>query len=165
MADMRDAMKKAGLVSEKDLRQSKHKQRVKRKKLGEEGLAEERRKKDQAIQEEMARKRATDQKLERERESEREVTTEQTKLTSLLREGNLLAREGGPRRFYFECPGGQICFLDVSPNLSRQLAQGEAAIIDCQGVLKGDFIAVPGKVAHELKHLAADRILSWNIPR
>lgn len=165
MGDMRDAMKKAGLVSEKDVRQSKHQQRVKRKNLGEEGLTEERRRKDEAFGAELARKRAADQRLAKERESEREVTTEQAKLTSLLREGNLLAREGGARRFYFECPGGQICFLDVSPNLARQLAQGEAAIVDCEGVLKGDFIAVPGKVANELKHLAAERILSWNIPR
>ena len=165
MADMRDALKKAGLVSQKDLRQVMHKDRVKRTDLGKDGLEAERREREAAFQKEQACKRAADRSREQTRESERELTAEQAKLSTLLRDGNLLTRDGGPRRFFFERPGGQISFLDVSPNLMRQLAQGEAAIIDCAGVLKGDFIAVPGKVAHELRSLASERIIAWNVPR
>ncbi|MBM3318243.1 MAG: hypothetical protein FJY75_10385, partial [Candidatus Eisenbacteria bacterium] len=42
MADLRKALKDAGVVSEKELRQARHADRVRRKELGEEGLEAQR---------------------------------------------------------------------------------------------------------------------------
>ena len=43
MSDMREAMRKAGLVTDKQVRQAKHKDRVHRKEVGPDGLKRERR--------------------------------------------------------------------------------------------------------------------------
>jgi hypothetical protein len=164
MADMRDALRKAGLASEKDVRQVKHRDRVRRKKLGQEGLAEERRQKEADHRARLAEKKNADQARETDRQAAKEGEQKQTRIESLMRGDDLMAREAGPKRFHFVMPGGQIFFLDVSPNLIKRLSQGDAAIVDARGILTSEFVAIAGKTARELRTLAPERILFWNIP-
>jgi hypothetical protein len=163
MADMRDALRKAGLTSEKDVRQAKHRDRVRRKELGQAGLAEERRQRDAEHQAGAAEKRRADRARETDMQAARQEEQHQTRIESLLRGDDLMTREGGPKRFYFAMPDGHIFFLDVSPNLARRLAQGDAAIVDTRGILTTEFAAIAGKTAGELRTLAPERILFWNI--
>ncbi len=165
MSDMRDALRKAGLASERKVRQVKHQDRVRRKNLGEKGIEEERRRKDAARADDQARKQREDRGREADRRRAQETDGRTSRLYSLLSNADLMAREGGPRRFYFEVRDGRIAFLDVSPPLAKRLAQGEAAVVDATGVLKGDYIAIDSKAAHELDSLEGDRIIHWNIPR
>lgn len=165
MGDMKDALRKAGLVSDKEARQAAHRDRVRRKELGEEGLAAERRSLEVAEREEAERRRHEDQARDSKLRAQRAEAERDEKVTRLITEGDLLLREGGPKRFYFEAQGGRIYFLDVSDQLSRRLAQGDAAIVDARGVLRNNYTAVSGKTAAELRALDATRILFWNAER
>ncbi len=162
MADMRDALRKAGVVSEKKIRQAKHRDRVRRKESGADGLDRERLLKEEEHRAELARKKREDLAREQRLRAQKETDAQQARLRGLLLENDLMAREGGPRRFYFETPSGPITFLDVSPHLARRLSQGVVAIVNSGDVLGTDFAAIPGKTAHELKALEADRIIFWN---
>ncbi len=163
MADMKDALRKAGLVSQKQVRQAEHGDRVHRKDVGDEGLTAERERQEADRQAERERKKAADLAREREHQTQREQEARRTRVAGLLRDGNLMAREGGPRRFYFTHPTGQIHFLDVSPGLARRLQMGDAAIVAAADLLNSDFIAIPGKAAHELRLIDGERILHWNV--
>jgi uncharacterized protein YaiL (DUF2058 family) len=163
MADMKDALRKAGLVSQRQVRQAEHAGRVHRTDVGAEGLAAEQERRESEQQAELEHKKSSDQAREHELQVQREQEARHARVEALLREGNLMAREGGPKRFYFTHPTGQIYFLDVSPGLARRLQMGDAAIVDAAGVLSSDFIAVPGKTAHELRLVERERILHWNV--
>lgn len=162
MADLRKALKQAGVVSDKEIRQAQHADRVRRKELGEEGLAEERRRKEaEQLAAEAERKRADAERQKRERAAQ-ESAGRTSRITGLLRSQDLSAREVGSARYYFALPGGEIAYVEVNDALSRRLAQGDAAIIDGSGLLDREFGIVPGKVAVEVESVARERILVWH---
>ena len=163
MGDMKDALRKAGLASQKQVRQVEHAGRVHRTNVGAEGLEAERSERETELRAEQERKRAADRARERELQAHREDEARRSRVEALLRDGSLMAREGGPRRFYFTHPSGQVHFLDVSPGLVRRLQMGDAAIVDACGLLPTDFIAIAGKNAHELRLVDSERILFWNV--
>lgn len=165
MSDLRKALREAGLVSEKQVRQAKHTQRVKRKELGEEGLAAQRAARAAEREAEAARKREADRQRNEAVLQEKATEGSRTRVHSLLREESLLEREAGPKRFYFALPDGLITFLEVSPGLAKRLTQGDAAIVGAEGVLKSEFTAISGKAAAELERLDRGRILMWNARR
>ncbi len=165
MSDMKDALRKAGLVSGKQVRRVQHTERVRRKELGEEGLEAERRRREADREAELERKKATDRARQEALEADREEESTRYRVETLLLESNLMGREAGPKRFYFEHPDGYIHFLDVSPPLARRLQMGDAAIVEAHGILSTDFVAIPGKAAHELERIERERILFWNIRR
>jgi len=162
MADMRDALKKAGAVNEKQVRQAKHEDRVHRKQSGAEGLEAERRRKGEELAAEQARRKRSDAERERERRAQQEAESRRVRLEHLLRTHDLAAQEAGPHRFYFSLSHGEVAFVDVSDALARRLAQGDAAIVDGAGLLERDFGIIPGKVAVECQAIERSRILLWN---
>lgn len=162
MGDMKDALRKAGLASQKQIRQVEHAGRVHRTNVGPEGLEAERAEREAKLRAEQEQKRTADRDRERARQVQRQDEARRTRVVTLLRDANLMAREGGPRRYYFTHPSGRIHFLDVSPGLVRRLQMGDAAIVDASGLLPADFIAIAGKAAHELQMIERERILCWN---
>jgi len=162
MSDLRDAMKKAGVVSEKQVRQAQHGDRVHRKEAGAEGLAAERGQRDTAYAAEQARHRRADAEREKGLRAQRETEGQRGRLGQLVRANDLSAQEAGPRRFYFALPSAEVAFVDVSEALARRLSQGDVAIVDGAGILERDFGLVSGKVAREIEGLDRSRILLWN---
>jgi uncharacterized protein YaiL (DUF2058 family) len=155
-------MKKAGVVSDTQVRQAQHGERVHRKELGAEGVAAERRQRDEELRAEQARRRREDAEREKARRSAQETEERRARLEQLVRAHDLGAAESGPRRFYFALANGEIAFVDVSDSLARRLGQGDAAILDGRGLLERDFALVPGKVAAEVERIERPRILLWN---
>ncbi len=165
MADMRDALKKAGMVSDKQIRQTKHQDRVKRKELGLDGLEAERQKRDDRYREEQSKKKHTDKKTNLLKAASQVDLEKKTALKRIIKEENILAREGGNKRFYFQLPDGTIPFIEISPILGKRLAQGDAAIVDSEQILIDDFAVLSGKAAHQLSALEQERIIFWNVKR
>jgi len=89
MADLSDALKKAGLVSDKEIRQKKHGDRVKRKKLGQDGLEAESRQREEAHQAEQERKRDQDRQHEEQLRADKASAGGQSRLVSLLKDSDL----------------------------------------------------------------------------
>jgi len=162
MSDLRKALKRAGVVSEKDIRRAQHEKRVERKELGEEGLEAERRRRDEELRAEQAQRQQAGAERAHEQRARKENEERRLRVEGLLGPSDLAIREAGPRRFYFAMPDGEIAFVDVSDALSRRLAQGDAAIIVGKGISERDFAIIPGKVATELEAVDRARILMWN---
>jgi hypothetical protein len=162
MSDLRDAMKKAGVVSEKQVRQAKHGDRVHRKEAGADGLDAEREQRDATFAAEQERRRREDADREKTRQAQRESQEQPGRLTQLVRANDLSMQEAGPRRFYFPLPSAEVAFVDVSDALARRLAQGDVAIVDGAGLLERDFGLVTGKIAREIEGIERSRILLWN---
>ncbi|MFH1143194.1 MAG: DUF2058 family protein [Candidatus Eisenbacteria bacterium] len=158
-------MKRAGLASDKEIRQAQHQERVRRKELGQEGLEEERRRLERERQAAQVRRRDADRERERLLQQRREAQSRTARIAGLLQDADTLPREGGPRRFFFEMPAGPIAFIDVSEGLARRLVQGDAAIVAARGLLARDFAVVGGKAAREVEQLDRERLLFWNIRR
>jgi hypothetical protein len=162
MTDMRDALRKAGAVNEKQLRQAKHGDRVHRKEAGVDGLAAEREQREAAFEAEQARQRREDAEREKAARARQEAEIRFGRLGQLVRAHDLSAQEAGPHRFYFVLPSAEVAFVDVSDALARRLTQGDVAIVDGAGVLERDFGLVPGKIAIEIGGIDRSRILLWN---
>jgi Uncharacterized protein conserved in bacteria (DUF2058) len=163
MADMRDAMKRAGIVSDKQVRRAKHQKRVHRKEVGQDGLEAERLKKEAEFQKEQELKREADKVRAIEQRQQQELTQQEASCLTLIREENLLLREAGTKRFYFQLPTDYISFVEISPGLARRLAQGDAAIVDAESVLPDGFAVLSGKAAHHLSQMEKERIIFWAV--
>lgn len=162
MSDLRDAMKKAGVVSEKQVRQARHGDRVHRKEVGADGLAAEREQREAAFATEQARRRSEDAEMEKARRERQASAAPPLHLAQLVRANDLSVQEAGPRRFYFALPSAEVAFVDVSDALARRLSQGDVAIVDGAGILERDFGLVTGKIAREIEAIERSRILLWN---
>lgn len=128
MGDLRDQLKKAKLLSDKEARRLAHEQRVERKEKGREGLEQEQQQRQQEIrhlqESQRERTKAEQQALER----EQKAREEQAAVATILKEQ---ARKAGPGsvKWYFETPDGDLPFLEVSPQELNQLRAGMLCVL------------------------------------
>lgn len=135
MADLKDQLLKAGLITEEQARQTAHKRRQENKQTGRE--ARERKKAEARREAESQReaKRQADRERGREREAARagrerkqqEGQRRDSAVTRAMDEGRVPNWEGG-RQYYFR-DGDEVHFLQVSDQAARMLEAGKAAIV------------------------------------
>jgi hypothetical protein len=158
MADFRDQLKKAGLLSEKQARQAKHQERLHAAQVGHSGIEAERRAAEEKdLAEAAARKEADRKRAEEQRQQEREAAAAQ-RLGQLIRGGWIREATAGSRRFFFITRSGRIGFLDLSDIAARRLAMGAAAIVETQGLVRGEYCVVSERAATELAHLQPEMV-------
>ena len=162
MADMRDALRKAGLVSEKQARQSKHQKRLHRKEVGDDGLAEEKRRKDEEFRTEQDAKRAKDRALEEKKAEEAREVSGKVDLVGLIRSGLVSGATPGPKQYFFTLPGGRITYLEVNDGGGRRFASGSAAIVRSEGAVRGEYCVVDVRTAELLSKEAPELVLEWS---
>src|SRR5215831_18163527 len=100
MGDLRDALKKAGLIDEKADKRLKHEERVQRKELGREGLEAQKRADDEARRGRDEQKKGDAKAAQQRLDSDRQRSERWKKLLSNL-ESEALQGGSGPRRFHF----------------------------------------------------------------
>lgn len=164
MGDLREQLRKAGLVSAKQVKQAKHQDRVHRKDVGREGLEEEKRRQEEEVRQEREEKRRQDQDLERARAEERRREEESTRLLRRIQAGWVREATGGGRRFFFEAGEGRITYLDLNDGAVRRLLSGGGAIVETRGAVRGEFCVVDGATATALRRDHADVVRYWSRP-
>jgi uncharacterized protein YaiL (DUF2058 family) len=157
MNDLRHALKKAGLIDPKAERRLVHDENVRRKKLGREGLDQEKKKKQQARQENEQRQRDAVRQAQERYSDERQRQSRLKELLAQVEQQALGARSGGPKRFHYRDSRGFLPYLAVSDEVVRRLEAGELAIVRRPG--RSLPVLVPSTLAAELNVLAADRVL------
>lgn len=162
MADLRDQLRKAGLISEKQLRQAKHKERVHAKETGHDGLAEERRKEEARLKSEREHRKREDRLREKERLEKQKDASSVNRLAQLIQSGTIRDAGIGTRRFFFPTKSGRITYLDLSETATRMLVCGKAAIVEAEGPPPARFCVLTERAASEIKEIDADRLLFWN---
>lgn len=162
MADIRDQLKKAGLLSEKQARQAKHQERLHAAAIGRPGIEAERRAEEERERAEAAARKEADRKrADEERRREREGAAAQ-RLAQLIRGGWIREATAGARRFFFAGEEGRIHFLDLSDIAARKLATGGAAIVETRGLVRGEYCVVNERAATEISHLHPEVVRFFN---
>lgn len=161
MADMRDALRKAGLVSEKQARQAKHEKRIHRKEVGDEGISAEQRLKDEEFAREREAKRVRDREIEEKRAAESHAASGRVDLTRLIQKGAVAGAIGGPKQYFFTLPGGRITFLELSDTGFKRLIGGSGVIVDTLGAVRGDYCIVDTTTAAAIQRERPQAILDW----
>ncbi len=125
--NMRDQLKKAKLLSDKQAKQLAHNQRVERKEKGREQLEQEA----QARKAEIEAIRATDRENSRrdqaEVERQRKQREEQAAIDVLIAAAK---KPGpGPVKFYFAARDGSLPWLDLSPREAQEVSAGQLCVV------------------------------------
>jgi uncharacterized protein YaiL (DUF2058 family) len=155
MGDLRDALRKAGLIDDKTDRRLKHEQRVERKELGRDGLEEKQRREaaDRAARDQQRRGEVTaaQARLDQGRAHDERIR----RLSASLSEQAIHA--SGPRRFHWVDPDGHCPWIAIDDESGKRLEAGELALVRA---LRGpDVVLVPRALALELHAFSPERIL------
>jgi uncharacterized protein YaiL (DUF2058 family) len=161
MSDLRDQLRKAGLVSDKQVRRAKHEERVHASQVGHEGLEAERRAEEARLRAEAEERRRADKARAEEQKRRQEETEAHDRLAALIRGGWIREATAGSRRFFFETRTGRITFLDLSDTAVRRLSMGRAAIVETCGIVRGEFCVVTDKAATGIRQAQPEIIRLW----
>ncbi len=162
MSDLRDALKKAGLVDDKRARKIAHEEKARKNRLGKKGAAEERRRREE---ERLARERARreeDRKREAARRAEEERRQRLFQLAQLIRDHALTDGVRGNRRFHFVTRDRKIPFLEVSEEIARRLEHGQAAICEVPDSVPEEFVLVDAATARRVRETAPEYVLFFH---
>jgi uncharacterized protein YaiL (DUF2058 family) len=162
MADLRDQLRKAGLVSEKQVRQAKHKERVHATETGRDGLADERRNDAERLRSERKERKAADRRRQKERLKQQSEEESARRLRQLIESGSIRDAAIGTKRFFFPTRSNRITYLDLSETAVRKLICGKAAIVDLPDQSSTDFRVISDRAAGEIEQIDRSRILFWN---
>ena len=165
MADLKEQLLKAGLITEEQSKRVSHEKRVDSKKLGR-GERESLSRKARAEAEREKTKRAeADRQRERERRKNLEHKTLEQQVRqrgeaiweTALREGQLSHWEG-PKKYYFS-DGGRIEYLSVTDEARGQLESGGAAIVRLRD---GRFTLLHAGAARKLAVTVPSRLVTFH---
>jgi hypothetical protein len=165
MADLRDALKRSGLVDDKKAKRAAHEETARKKKLGREGVDEEKKGRREAQARREEAQREADRKRAAEQRAQEEVRAERARLTQLLTDHALSEGISGPRRFHFVTRDKRIPHLDLSESTARALTNGELAICDVPGTAGETFVLVTADVARRARAFDRACVLFLNEER
>lgn len=162
---LKEAMVKAGLVTEKEARQAGHRERTERKQdRGDSAQREAQARAEEARRQQQAQ-RSRDLDLNRGRQAgqaERESQARgqqllQAQIDAALREGRIESWSG-PRTYWFQ-DGNRLEALQVSADAARSLQEGKAAIARTLD-LRSPYTVMKAGAARRLAELAPERVVT-----
>jgi len=162
VSNLRDQLLKAGLVSAKQARQAVHQERVHRKEAGQEGLEAERREREEAQLRELEEKKARDRAAEEARRAALAEESRKTAVAARILNGWIKDATAGDRRFFFVTDGDRITYLDLNERAMRRLQNGNAAIVDTLGLVRGSYCVVDQGAAEALARDHREIIRYWS---
>jgi uncharacterized protein YaiL (DUF2058 family) len=124
---LRDQLKKANLLSDKDARRLAHESRVERKEKGREQLEGEALARQQQLEamtaQQRERTRAEQEAEGRQRQQREELAAVQALLADAKKPG------AGTVRFYFEAPDGSLPWLELAPREAQEVRAGQLCVV------------------------------------
>ena len=158
MGDLRDQLKKAGLLGKKDLKRLAHEERVKRKKEGRDAAEREKAKAREAFRKKQEEKAARDRALQEKRNQVLRKKEEVARLKALVESRKVVDR-GRERKFFFVDRAGWVPYLEMGQETARLLEAGNLGIVELPWERQGVFALVPREVAHQIKVLDPECVL------
>ncbi len=159
MSDLRDALKKAGLVDDRRARRLAHEEKARKNRLGREGAEEERRRREEERKARERARREADRRREAARRAEEERRQRLFQLAQVLRDHALTEGVHGNRRFHFVTRDRRIPFLELSEEVARRLERGEAAICEVPDSSPEEFVVVEAATARRVRGEAPEYVL------
>jgi len=158
MGDLRDQLKKAGLLKKKDLKRIAHEERVKRKKEGRDALEREKAKAREAFRRKQEEKAARDRALQERRNQVLKKKEEVARLKALVESRKVVDRDKS-RKFFFVDRAGWVPYLEIGPETARLLEAGNLGIVELPWERQGVFALVPREVALQIRALDQECLL------
>jgi uncharacterized protein YaiL (DUF2058 family) len=124
---LRDQLKKANLLSDKEAKRLAHESRVERKEKGREQLEQEAGARQQELEQLSAKERERTQKEQEAAERQRQQREEHAAVHALLADAKKAG--GGTTRFYFEAPDGSLPWLELAPREAQEVRAGQLCIV------------------------------------
>ncbi|MGE3171150.1 MAG: DUF2058 family protein [Planctomycetota bacterium] len=155
---LRDQLKKAKLLSDKDARRLAHESRVERKEKGREQLEQEQEQKQQELQRLQGEERARVQREQKELEQARLQREEGAAVQAILDK----ARKAGPGtvKWYFETEDGALPWLEVSPREAQELRAGMQFVVSLGASGTHDYRLLDGELAQRVAKVRPEAI-AW----
>src|SRR5688572_18785714 len=124
---LRDQLKKANLLSDKDHKRLAHEARVERKEKGREQLEGEEKARQQELEALSARERERTRTEQEAAERQRKQREELAAIAALLAE----AKKPGPGavKFYFEADDGSLPWLELAPREAQEVRAGQLCVV------------------------------------
>ncbi|MFT4839645.1 MAG: hypothetical protein ACI8UD_000095 [Planctomycetota bacterium] len=125
--NMRDQLKKAKLLSDKQAKQLAHNQRIERKEKGREQLEQEEQTRKEDVAGMRAKTAADTRRDQQEIEKQRKLREEQVAVDVLI----AAAKKPGPGqvKFYFAARDGSLPWLDLSPREAQEVSAGQLCVV------------------------------------
>lgn len=127
MGNLRDQLKKAQLLSDKDARRLAHEARVERKEKGHEVLAQEQAQRQHELQRLQEQERAAKAAQQAEVEAARKAEEELAAVRAIL--AHEARKSGGAVKWYFATDDGSLPCLEVSPREAQELRAGMLCVV------------------------------------
>lgn len=144
-----DELLKAGLLDKKKAKQLKHEKR----------LEDKNKKESPSLKTDYVKlqqeKREQDKRLQDEERKKREDKEQKDRLRNLILSNKVFA--SGPIRHYFVAQNQHILFLEVSSEMSSNLAKGTHAIVETLDT--EDYVILPRSIAKKIEDIAPELIL------
>jgi hypothetical protein len=162
VGDLSEELLKAGLISKKQFKQAKHDERVKKTKVGHEGLEKEERKRRGEQERREASRRDKDRKRVRGEQTAVEEKVTRARLKDVVKNGAVKSGVNGNRRFYFLTRDGKIPFLELNDEAARGLQFGDLAIVQIPDLKLERFVLLPKRTAAQVKEIEPELVRFWN---
>jgi uncharacterized protein YaiL (DUF2058 family) len=124
---LRDQLKKANLLSDKEARRLAHEARVERKDKGREQLEQESAERQQQLEQmtaqERERVRLEQEAADRQRQQREELAAVQALVDSARKPG------AGTVKFHFEAPDGSLPWLELAPREAQEVRAGQLCVV------------------------------------
>ena len=124
---LRDQLKKANLLSDKEARRLEHQARIERKEKGREQLEQDEAARQQELGQlsakERERVRVEQEAADRQRQQREELAAVEALVAGARKPGS------GAVKFYFEAPDGSLPWLELAPREAQELRAGQLCIV------------------------------------
>lgn len=162
MASLRDQLKKAKLLSEKEARRLAHEERVQRKAKGREALESEQERRRRELEELRAQEREKARAAQAELDRRRELEAERAACLEILAKDTFRPRPGGTIRWYFRRDDGRLPWLEVDPHERRELQSGAFAVVAMGPPGSHDYALLSAALARRVARTLPERIV-WAV--
>jgi uncharacterized protein YaiL (DUF2058 family) len=162
VADLRDQLLKAGLVSKQAKHAADTDARKQRKQRSREESISEARQKARQFEEQRSRQALENREREARRQTTRLEEARRRQVRSLAGSWAIREARPGPRRWCFVTRDGRIRWFDVSAWVGWQLEVGNLAIVERPGDDDEPHAIVPRTVAERIVALDPDFVRFWN---
>jgi len=162
MGSLRDELLKAKIITKKQAKKAKLKDRLEKKKLSLDEIEVTKRRK----QEEFERSRLETAEINR-KQAKKDKTNQSEKervsrLRNIILNAEIFKDVHGPRRFYFIASDSKIPCKEISVGISKDLEQGNAAIVETPGETREVFRIITREGAMKLQQEGNEFIRFFN---
>ncbi len=155
MGDLRDQLRKAGLLGKKDIKRLEHEERLRRKKEGRDFSAKEIEKSREEYLRRLEEKKERDRELAEKINRMKRQREEIARLKDMVDAKQVIDRDKA-RKFFFVSRAGWVPFLEVSLETARLLEAGNLGIVEIPWAKVERYAVVPRELAKEMTRLDPD---------